>query len=74
MFSQDELAKVISDTLPKLPKDRTTAIVATVDTSGLGIVGKFDKNTKSGNWELDFAVKRDWNGGVNLGTKVIWSF
>lgn len=74
MFSQIQLNKIINDTLPTLPSNRKSAIVMTVDERGVGIVGKFDKDTSTGNWELDFAVKRDWNGGFNLGTKVIWSF
>lgn len=75
MFSQDELAKIVNETLPTtLPNGRSSAIVGTVDKNGVGFVAKFDKDTTTGNWELQMAVRRDWNGNTNVGTKVIWSF
>lgn len=74
MFSQEELDKIIKETLPELPADRHSAIVGTVDNTGVGVVAKFTKETTTQTWELDLAVKRNWNNGFNLGTKVIWSF
>lgn len=74
LFSDEALKKVIADTLPALPSDRSIAVVGHVNDQGVGVTARFNKDTKTGNWDLDFAVKRDWNGGYQLGTQVMWSF
>lgn len=73
-FSPAQLDKIISDTLPKLPDNRTGAVVLSVDDKGAGVVGLFTKHTETNDWSLNLAVKRDWDGNISAGTKVIWSF
>lgn len=72
MFSQDQLHKIIQETLPNtLPGNRTNAVVGLVDEKGVSLVAKFTLRER---WELEAVYKRDWLGKQDLGAKVIYSW
>lgn len=73
MFSQQELARLVQDTVPA-ERDGVpvrNAIVATVDKDGAALVVKMQKGE---HWTVEMAVRRDWSGDVSSGAKVMYSW
>jgi hypothetical protein len=68
MFSPQELAKIVQQTVPA---DRTKAIVLDVDANGLAVVVQLVKDK---NWEIQAVYTRDWAGDQNAGARVIYSW
>ena len=72
-FSQAQLAKIVSETLPPVSDDHTIAVVGTVDADGAQVVANFTRRTGSGDWQLQAAYRHDWNGDDRVGAHVMWS-
>lgn len=68
MFSADELAKLVADTVPA---DRSHAVVLDVDLTGAAVTVKM---TKDEHWEVDAIFRRDWSGNTNAAAKVVYSW
>lgn len=62
IFSPDQLAKVIQDTLPADAPTGKNVIVGTVDQHGAQVVASFTMKEK---WELQAAARHDWDTGAN---------
>ena len=68
LFSQDQLQKLITDTMPADAKPGEKIVVATVDSSGTKVVASFKLNQ---HWDLQAAAEHDWAGDDKAGAKVL---
>jgi isocitrate lyase len=71
LFSQDQLAKLVAETLPADAKPGDKVIVATVDATGAKAIISFNKQSGGANWQLQWATAYAWKGDVQTGAKVI---
>lgn len=72
IFSQDQLKKVVKDTLTaNVPEGHTNAIVGMVDNNGVQVIASFKLKDK---WTLTGAAKHDWDGDNTVGTSVVYSW
>lgn len=72
IFSQDQLAQIVKDSLVNVPAGHTNAVVATVDQSGVKIVAGFSLHDDR--WRIEGAYAHDWDGEDTAGAKVILSW
>lgn len=68
VFSNEQLDRIIKDTLPADGKAGEKVVVGAVDQNGVQVVASF-KNING--WELQAAAKHDWNGDNVVGAKVL---
>lgn len=75
LFSQDQLDKLVADTIPAdLPEGHTSAIVGTVDQTGAQVVIGFKKDAVGGTWQAQGAFEHTWAGDNQVGAKLIYSW
>jgi hypothetical protein len=68
VFSQEALAKIVSETLPADAAPGTKVVVGTVDEHGAQVVASFKLKD---NWELQAAARHEWDGSNSVGAKVL---
>lgn len=71
IFSEEQLARLVAETLPPDAKPGEKIVVATVDQQGAKIVAAFKLQD---HWELQGAARADWTGDVSAGVKIIGRF
>ena len=71
VFSPEQLAKAISDTMPLVPSGHTNAIIGTVDATG----AQFVITAKlSEGWTISGLARHDWAGENQVGASVVYSW
>lgn len=71
LFSQEQLQKLVTETLPADAKPGEKVIVATVDATGAKAIVSFNKQAGGANWAVQWATAYQWHGDVQTGAKVI---
>lgn len=68
IFSQEQLSKIIKETLPADAPVGTSAVIGSVDQDGAQVVVSMQLKK---HWEIQGAARHDWDTGANsLGGKV----
>jgi hypothetical protein len=76
LFSSEELARLVHETLPADARPHEHVVVGTVDLTGAQILASF-KHEPLGTdfgcrWELQAAARHDWTSGDNnVGARVL---
>lgn len=71
IFSPEELAQIVRDTLPPAPKGHRIVVVGTVDATGAPVVAGF--RSTAGAWEFTAAYHHDWTGEDDVSARVIYT-
>jgi flagellar hook assembly protein FlgD len=73
MFSNDQLQKLVSETLPVVtsPEGHQNALVGTVNDEGVQVVVALKRNTEHASWEVQGGYKHTWDGDNQAGAKVL---
>lgn len=72
LFTPDQLQKVLTETIPKVPPGHSSAVAAAVDASGAKvglIIGSSD-----GHWQAKAALEHDWGGDNKVAGSVLYSW
>lgn len=72
IFSSDELAAVIRDTIPMLPEGHRNAVVAGVTPDGVHAVARVQFQQER--WTILAAVTQAWTGETTVGASVLLSW
>jgi hypothetical protein len=70
IFSQEQLTKLVADTLPPPSAGHTIAVVGTVDQHGAQVVAGFTSDNQR--WRFNGAFRHDWNGDNTVGAQVMY--
>ncbi len=73
IFSQDQLDKIVSETIPQeTDHNHTNAVVFGLDQTGAKVVAHFERDEASGKWALtaDAVAAYDWTGNKSVGAHV----
>jgi hypothetical protein len=70
IFSEEALSDLVERTVPK---DRTFALVLSVDEDNFVVAVEMKKDTKIGEWKASAGYTRDWSGDNKVGAKIVWS-
>lgn len=70
IFSQEQLRKLVADTLPPATDGHSVAVVGTVDQHGAQVVAGF--TSKNQQWRFNGAFRHDWNGDNTVGAQVMY--
>lgn len=70
LFTNDQLQRLVMESLPKDAKPGEKVIVATVDSTGAKAIASFNFN-KGAAWEFQWAARYTWTGDVQAGVRVI---
>jgi hypothetical protein len=68
VFSDEQLKKIIADTLPADAKPGEKVVVAAVNSEGVKVVASFKLKE---HWELQAAAEHTWAGNDAVGAKVL---
>lgn len=73
IFSQQQLARIVEETIPAAASGFTHVVVGTVDQNGAQVVVGFKKKETSAGikWELQAAARHDWTGENTIGGRVL---
>lgn len=72
LFSPDQLAHIVAETLPALPPSHTSAIVAGVDQRGVQVIARF--KVINDHWTVTAAARRTWTGEKEAQATVLLSW
>lgn len=68
IFSNEQLAKVVAESLPKDAQKNEKIVIGTIDQDGVQVVASFKLKEK---WELQAAVRHNWDNTDAVGAKVL---
>jgi hypothetical protein len=72
LFTPEQLQRVLDQTLPQLPPDKTIAIGFGVDNIGTRVALVFQRSTTS-HWKASAAVAHEWSGETKVGAAVTFT-
>lgn len=70
LFTNDQLRRLVEESLPADAKPGEKVIIATLDSTGAKAIASFNFN-KGAAWELQWATQYKWTGELQTGAKVI---
>jgi len=73
IFSNEQLAKIVTETLPKDAEPGEKVLVADVNNEGVKVIAafKFKQVGFKPAWELQAVAEHDWSGDNKVGGKVV---
>jgi hypothetical protein len=68
IFSQEQLAKIVAESLPSDARPGEKVVIGTVDQHGAQVVASFKLKD---HWELQAAARHEWSGENEVGARVL---